>query len=226
MTLKAALVVIAKAPAAGLSKTRLCPPCTPEQAAALAEAALRDTLVAAAATPAARRVLLLEGAPGSWAPEGFEVVPQRGSELGERLTAGFDDIGVPALIVAADVPQVTPALLQEGLEALLVPDTEAVLGPTEDGGYWAIGLRRSHSGVFDGVPMSTSGTLDAQRDRLTELGLARRELPCLRDVDSMADALAVAWASPATRFAGAVAALPEPARRAPSPVAADRLLLR
>jgi len=74
--------------------------------------------------------------------------------------------------------------------------------------------------------MSTSGTLDAQRDRLTELGLARRELPCLRDVDLMADALAVAWASPATRFAGAVAALPEPVRRAASPAPADLLLLR
>ncbi|GAB2471058.1 hypothetical protein GCM10027162_78090 [Streptomyces incanus] len=69
------LLVIAKEPRPGRVKTRLTPPFTPGQAAELAEAALADTLHAVAATPAARRVLVLDGAPGPWLPPGFDVVP-------------------------------------------------------------------------------------------------------------------------------------------------------
>src|SRR5215208_6714786 len=74
-----ALLVIAKAPVPGRVKTRLSPPCTPEQAATLAAAALRDTLEAAAASRRARRlVLALDGSAPSWLPPGIEVIPQRG----------------------------------------------------------------------------------------------------------------------------------------------------
>jgi glycosyltransferase A (GT-A) superfamily protein (DUF2064 family) len=86
------LVVIAKAPVPGRSKTRLTPPCTPQQAADLAEAALTDTLHAVLGTPAGRRVLVLEGTPGAWLPDGFEVLPQRGDGLDERLAAAFADV--------------------------------------------------------------------------------------------------------------------------------------
>ena len=103
-----AIAVIAKAPVAGRSKTRLTPPCTPEQAAALASAALADTLAAVAATPGARRVLVLDGAPGPWLRPGFEVLAQRGAGLAERLAAAFADIGEPALVVGMDTPQLTP----------------------------------------------------------------------------------------------------------------------
>jgi glycosyltransferase A (GT-A) superfamily protein (DUF2064 family) len=99
------LLVIAKAPEPGRSKTRLCPPCSPEQAAALAEAALTDTLRAVAATPADERVLVLDGTPGDWLPEGFRVVPQRGDGLDERLAAAFADAGGPALLIGMDTPQ-------------------------------------------------------------------------------------------------------------------------
>ena len=114
-----ALVVIAKAPVAGRSKTRLTPPCTPEQAAALATAALADTLAAVAATPGGgRRVVVLDGAPGSWLRPGFEVIAQRGAGLGERLAAAFADVGEPALIVGMDTPQLTPPLLSHALAQL------------------------------------------------------------------------------------------------------------
>ncbi len=68
--------MIAKEPVPGRVKTRLTPPFTPQEAARLAEAALADTLAAAAAAPVARRVLVLDGSPGPWVPPGFEVVPQ------------------------------------------------------------------------------------------------------------------------------------------------------
>lgn len=81
--------MIARAPRPGHSKTRLCPPCTLEQAAGLAEAALKDTLEAVAATVVERRVLVLDDSPARWVPDGFEVIPRRNVDLGGRLTAGF-----------------------------------------------------------------------------------------------------------------------------------------
>jgi rSAM/selenodomain-associated transferase 1 len=200
-----ALIVIAKAPHPGRVKTRLCPPCTPEQAAALAEAALRDTLAAVAATPADRHVLVLEGPAGAWLPAGFELHRQRGDGLGERLAAAFADIGGPALLVGMDTPQLTPALISTGLDELGRAD--AVLGRSTDGGYWAIGLRAPNARVFDGVPMSREHTGAIQLARLRELGLRVAELGELRDVDTVADARAVATAAPHTRFASTMARL-------------------
>jgi len=201
-----ALVVIAKAPAAGRCKTRLCPPCTPEQAATLAEAALRDTLAAVAAAPCARRIVALDGPVADWLPAGFEVVRQRGRGLGERLAAAFEDVGGPAVVLAMDTPQVTPSLLAGALASLSSPGADAVLGTTPDGGYWAIGLREPDRRAFAGVPMSTATTHSAQADRLRALGLRTLALPPLRDVDSIADAREVARGAPGTAFAAALRA--------------------
>ncbi len=200
-----ALVVIAKAPVPGRSKTRLCPPLDPVQAAGLAQAALLDTLEVIAATPASRHVLVLAGEPGGWMPGGFEVLPQAAGDLGVRLAGAFADIAGPALLIGMDTPQVTPALLSAGLALLCERGNDAVLGLTPDGGYWAIGLRRADARVFLGVPMSTARTGEIQRERLDALGLRTARLPRLRDVDDYADALAVAAGAPATRFARALA---------------------
>lgn len=199
----AALVVIAKSPAAGRSKTRLCPPCTPEQAAALAAAALADTLAAVAATPARRRLLALDGDPVP-VPPGFDVVAQRGDGLGERLGHALAVAGGPALVVGMDTPQVTPPLLLHAARRL--ERSDAVLGEAVDGGYWTIGLREPRRDAFDGVPMSSPRTCAAQRARLHELGLDVAELRRLRDVDTIEDAHAVAATAPHTRFAARLAA--------------------
>jgi uncharacterized protein len=206
VTRRPALLVIAKEPVAGRVKTRLCPPCTPDQAARLARAALEDTLAAAAAARlAGRRVLVLDGRPGAWLPRGWEVLPQRGDGLAERLAAAFADAGGPALLVGMDTPQVEPGVLDAGLAALGRRD--AVFGPALDGGYWAIGLRVPDPAVFAGVPMSRSSTGATQRARLAALGLHTADLPPLRDVDDIAAAHAVAAAAPASRFAAALAAI-------------------
>ena len=199
-----ALVVIAKSPEPGRSKTRLCPPFTPEQAAILAEAALRDTLTAVAAAPARRRVLALDGEPGPWLPRGFEVVQQRGDGLGERLGHALAEAGGPGLVVGMDTPQLSPALLARAARALRRPRTDAVLGPALDGGYWTIGLREPDPAVFEGVPMSSHLTCEAQRRRLAELGLRVATLPRMRDVDTVEDAHAVARACPGSAFAAAL----------------------
>jgi rSAM/selenodomain-associated transferase 1 len=204
-----ALLVLAKAPVPGRVKTRLTPPCTPQQAAALARAALEDTLAAvAASTRPARRVLVLDGRRGPWVPPGFAVVAQRGEGLAARLAAAFADAGAPALLVGMDTPQVTPDLLDAGLDALGAAAVDACFGAATDGGYWAIGLRRADPAVFRGVPMSAPNTGAVQAARLRALGLRTATLPPLRDVDTIADARAVAALAPHGRFAAALAALP------------------
>ena len=199
MSAQRTLIVIAKAPWPGRSKTRLCPPCTPAEAAALAQAALEDTLDAVAAAPASRRVVVLEGEPGPWLPSGFDVLPQRGRGLDERLAAAFEDTGGPAFLVAMDTPQVTPAQLGHALSAL--EETDSVLGPTHDGGYWGIGFRRPCRTALEGVPMSNAATYASQARRLSEHGLSTTRLEALTDVDTMEDARLVARAAPRTRFA-------------------------
>ena len=204
--MSATLLVIAKEPVPGRVKTRLCPPCTPAEAAALAAAALADTLAAGdAAARGGRRVLVLDGRPGPWLPAGWEVVPQRGDGLAERLAAAFADAGGPAFLVGMDTPQATPPMLAAGLAAL--DHAEAVFGPALDGGYWSIGLRAADPSVFAGIPMSESRTGAAQRARLAALGLITADLAPLRDVDDIAAARAVARAAPATRFAAALRAI-------------------
>ena len=116
-----ALVVIAKAPVPGRVKTRLCPPCSPAQAAALAEAALLDTLEVVTGTPAGRKILVLDGNADRWRVPGFELIKQRGDGLGDRLAAAFDDIDGPALLVGMDTPQLSHELLIDGHRRTLVP---------------------------------------------------------------------------------------------------------
>jgi hypothetical protein len=190
------LLVIAKQPVPGRVKTRLVPPCSYEQAASLAEAALADTLGAVLMTPARRRVLVLDGQPGPWLPPGFDIVPQCAGPLDERLAAAFAAVSGPALLIGMDTPQVTPRLLTVDWET-----ADAAFGPAADGGFWALGLRTPDAALLRGVPMSTATTGAIQRARLRAAGLRVLDLPQLRDVDTAADAVAVARQAPRSRFA-------------------------
>jgi rSAM/selenodomain-associated transferase 1 len=203
----ATVIVLAKEPVPGRAKTRLCPPCTPDQAARLASAALTDTLACVARTPARRRVLVFDGDGERWRPDGFELIAQRGDGLAARLAAAFQDMDGPALLVGMDTPQLTPRLLSGGLRALAQPNIDAVFGPTLDGGYWCAGLKTPRPELFEGVPMSSVDTWKAQRARIRSLGLSLCEQPWLRDVDTFDDARTVALQAPASRFAEAIKTL-------------------
>ncbi len=200
------VAVIAKEPVPGTVKTRLCPPLDPSQAAAVALAALLDTLEAVAASGARRAVVVLEGQPGDWLPAGVDVIPQCGGEFGARLQGAVDDTvagwDAPVLVVGMDTPQLTAAHLGRAARAL--DSADAVLGPADDGGYWVIGVREARHGLFDGVPMSSTDTAAAQLARLAELGLSCVLADGLRDVDRFDDAVAVAADAPCTRFAAAL----------------------
>ncbi|HEX7277657.1 MAG TPA: DUF2064 domain-containing protein [Acidimicrobiales bacterium] len=193
------VLVMAKSPVPGRVKTRLCPPCTPVEAAAVAEAARADTLEAVAACGAGRRILALDGAPGPWLPPGFEVVSQCRGTFNRRLTHAWATAGGPGVQIGMDTPQVTAADLDHALAAL--DGCDAALGHAADGGWWALALRRSGPDVFRGLPMSTERTGRAQEARLRALGLSVALLPTLVDLDTAADFLAVVAAGPATRTA-------------------------
>ncbi|MFE9423683.1 DUF2064 domain-containing protein [Kitasatospora sp. NPDC006697] len=210
------LLVIAKEPLPGRVKTRLTPPCTPEQAAALAEAALADTLHTLGTVPAGRRLLVLAGRPGRWLPPGWQVVPQVGGGLDRRLAAAFAHAaacapGAPALLVGMDTPQLTAPMLAEPLSPAARTGFDAWYGPATDGGFWALGLARPTARLAEqllaGLPMSVPGTGAALLDRLAAAGLTVGRLPELTDVDGPADARLVAAAAPGTRFAGRLRSL-------------------
>jgi glycosyltransferase A (GT-A) superfamily protein (DUF2064 family) len=186
------LTVIAKEPRAGFVKTRLCPPCTPGQAAEVAAAALTETLdavdeivvvAADAGYGAIEPVLLFDGDASEWKRPGYTVVAQRGDGLAARLRNAFDELG-PGLIVGMEAPAAVWALggavpaLRAGID---------VLGLAVDGGYWMIGLHRVDPAVFDGVPMSTSSTGLAQLARMHALGRQVRMLRMEHDLDTVAD---------------------------------------
>jgi uncharacterized protein len=203
----ASIIVIAKAPVPGRVKTRLCPPCTPEEAAHLAAASLADTLSAVAHTPATARVLALDGRPGSWVPDGFVIVPQVGAALADRLAQAFAAVTGAAILIGMDTPQISRERLVTAIDTLREPGVDAVLGRATDGGWWAIGLRRADARVFRGVPMSTDHTGTDQLARLRALGHRTCLLDELQDVDTFRDALEVAGRIPSSRFATAVRAL-------------------
>ncbi len=184
------VTIIAKEPVAGAVKTRLCPPCTPQQAADVAAAALADTFDAVALATAGskvRRVLLLDGNRPTSTPAGTEVVAQRGNGLADRLRNGFADLG-PGLIIGMETPGAARGI---GPALCWLARGAHVLGLALDGGYWCIGLATADAelldGVFGGLAMSTSQTGMAQLRRLHVTGSAVRLLERVRDLDTPDD---------------------------------------
>ncbi|MEO7236903.1 MAG: DUF2064 domain-containing protein [Lapillicoccus sp.] len=198
------VIVLAKSPQPGRVKTRLQPTFSGAEAAALAAAALRDTLDAVADLAPRRTVVAWDGPLVGWLPRDAVVVPQRGVGLDERLEHVFADVFAldgdqprdrPTLLIGMDTPQVTAADLDVDWNG-----HDAVLGPAHDGGYWAVGFRRHVRGAILGVPMSTARTGDVQAARLRTLGLTVGVLPAFLDIDGPDDAAAVAELVPVSRF--------------------------
>lgn len=203
------LLLLAKEPRPGRVKTRLTPPCSPAEAAAIAEAALADTLAAAVASSADRVVVALDGAPGPWCPPGVAIVDQGRGDLADRLETAWGSTCGPALQIAMDTPQLDSCAIDHALAQLMGEGRDAVLGLAEDGGWWGLGLRRAHPEMFTGIQTSRPDTGARQWARLDLLGLRSGLLPTLRDVDTWDDAVAVAAAAPAGTFAAAVHAVHE-----------------
>lgn len=190
------IIVLAKEPIPGKVKTRLTPAVTPTEAAALARAALSDTFETVLKSRATRRILALDGTPGSWIPAGFEVIPQVSGGLDQRLAGAFAAASGPTILIGMDTPQIRPEDLDINFYS-----HDAWLGPTLDGGFWIVGMRDPNPDVFIGVPMSTSHTGADQLKRLVDARMNVGMLRRLRDVDTIDDAHNVAGTVPNSRFA-------------------------
>ncbi len=188
------LVLMAKEPVAGFVKTRLVPPLDPDGARALAEAMLLDSIERLASFGDCDRWI-------AYAPESarayFErvtfpalsIMPQSGDDLGCRMRAivearaGVDRGGV--ILIGSDLPTLPAAYIQSAVESLR-EGSDLVLGPTEDGGYYLIGLARPASGLFEGIAWSTLTVLEQTLERARSAGLEPDLLPFWYDVDDRA----------------------------------------
>ena len=187
-----ALTVMAKAPRSGRVKTRLSPPLTLDQTAALNICFLRDT-TENLATIAQGAGLISYTPVGDEAlfagllPETFALVPQRGDGFGERLLAAAQDIlalGYGSVcLIDSDSPTVPAAAYAQAVQALAAPGDRVVLGPSHDGGYYLIGLKQPHPEPFERISWSTSNVLAETRQRCAETNLELIELPLWYDVD-------------------------------------------
>lgn len=209
--MSARALVVAKAPVAGLVKTRLGAGVGMTAAAELAAAALLDTLAACRAAFGPSRCLLslsgdladaVRGDELARALDGWAVARQRGATFAERLVHAHADVppGAPVVQVGMDTPQVTAAQLHAAAGAFA--DHDAVLGAAEDGGWWVLGLRDPRAAAaLHGVPMSTPTTYADTAAALAAAGLRVGVTGTLRDVDTAADADVVASAAPNGEFA-------------------------
>jgi uncharacterized protein len=185
-----ALIVVAKRPAPGNTKTRLSPPLSPGQASALYECFLADTLDQIRQVGGVERVIayLPADARGYFrrlAPD-FQLIQQEGPDLGARLdraltsylSRGYER----AVIMDSDSPTLPPDHLSQAFAALS-DGAEVVLGPCEDGGYYLIGCSQPVPRLLREVRMSTPTVAADTIALASEEGLRLAQLPTWYDVD-------------------------------------------
>jgi len=191
----AAVVVFAKAPMEGEVKTRLCPPLTPDEAASLHGSLVMDLLEKCQAVKGCDRILA--ASPTSQHPffkameARFKVKlwEQTGETLGARMAKTFQEGLVSAyqalVIVGTDIPELAPRMVTQAITALR--DHDVVLGPTFDGGYYLVGLRKYVPEIFLDIPWSTDQVCELTEQHIQRLGLSMARLPTLRDIDTIED---------------------------------------
>lgn len=190
-----AVSIMAKAPRAGEVKTRLCPPLSTSEAAELYRCFLLDKIEqvgelkkaspAIAYTPDEGRTFFEEFAPG------FVLLPQRGPDLGFRLANNFDQLLATgyqgALTIDSDTPTLPTHFLEQALDLIATPHLDLVLGPSDDGGYYLIGLRKLYRELFEGMAWSTAEVVPETIRRAEAKGLKVATLPLWFDVDTGED---------------------------------------
>lgn len=193
-----ALAIMTKAPSEGQVKTRLSPPLTPAEAAFLSTCFLQDTatiIQTATQRGSVQRVALYT--PTTAAPfyrellsSEFLLVPQRGEDLGQRLTCAFEDLfrlGFSAVcLVGSDSPTLPPKTITETIEILAQPEENVVIGPTDDGGYYLIALKKLHRPLFEDIPWSSESVFEQTIQRARKTNLKVHLLPAWYDVDNAA----------------------------------------
>lgn len=193
--MRQAFVMMAKAPRPGDVKTRLCPPLSLAAAAALYRGFLLDTAAKIATlrpvqpvisyAPASERAFFASIVPD------WRHLPQSGRDLGDRmhhcfthlLSHGYDHV----LLTGSDLPTLPLCVFQLAVQLAASPRADVILGPSEDGGYYLIGLRTPCPGLFEAMTWSTPDVLAETVRRAADLGLRIAYLPTWYDIDTPAD---------------------------------------
>ena len=186
---------MARAPAPGKVKTRLCPPLTPGQAAEFYECVLRDVLADLA--PSERWHTWVAYAERSrdyflqLPRPGVALLPQRGASLGERMHSVFVDLCHAGyrqvVLVGSDIPGLDAASVRQACEILEQDRSDLVLGPADDGGYYLIGLTRPEERLFTGISWSTPLVLEQTLVRARQSERRVRRVAGAYDVDVAPD---------------------------------------
>ncbi|HEY0405862.1 MAG TPA: TIGR04282 family arsenosugar biosynthesis glycosyltransferase [Pyrinomonadaceae bacterium] len=193
------VIVMVKAPRAGFVKTRLSPPLSPADAAAIAgrfvqdvvnnaRRAVRELIVAYAPTDGREPLQAL-------LPRGLLWMEQEGENLGARLEAAiahaFERGFGPVIVLGADSPTLPESFIADACAALIGEETDAAMGPTADGGYYLLGLRAPARGLLRDVRWSTPDAFQDTAANARRAGLRLLQLPAWRDVDTFDDLLSL-----------------------------------
>ena len=194
--MKSSLTIFAKRPVAGRVKTRLTPPLSPEEAAELYSRMLQDTLAKAGEIAADLHCLFYDDEPQALpffqqAAPGFQLAPQKGANLGERMANAFASqfshgIDVAA-IIGSDSPHLPAPLISEAIDRLQRPEIDVVFGPSTDGGYYLVAMKRLHHELFREIPWSTGEVLRISLERAAREGIRVYLLRQWHDVDTAED---------------------------------------
>jgi rSAM/selenodomain-associated transferase 1 len=189
-----ALVIMAKEPVIGKVKTRLSPPLSPEAAAGLYKNFLLDKIAQVNGITNVSPFIAYYPDTGleffkEHSPDGFELIEQVGNDLGERLAGisselfkrGFEKV----VMIDSDSPNLPTAYIREGFFKLEKAD--AVLGPTDDGGYYLVGMKKNLPEIFKNIPWSTREVSKVTLQRIMDIGKSLYLLPGWYDVDTAED---------------------------------------
>ncbi|HXV50471.1 MAG TPA: TIGR04282 family arsenosugar biosynthesis glycosyltransferase [Candidatus Binatia bacterium] len=191
-----ALVVMAKAPVPGTVKTRLVPPLTYEQAAELYRALLLDQLRHLRTIDSVERYLAyapadVEAMMREFGGADYRYMPQRGAELGERMKNVFDDLWQRGhkriALVGSDLPALPTQIICQAFERIAGDERRVVLGPSQDGGYYLVGMNQATPEIFENIIWSHDQVLAQTTARLNALNVSFTMLPIWYDLDSMED---------------------------------------
>jgi len=193
--MRSVIIVMVKAPLPGLAKTRLTPPMPQSDAASLALCFVQDVVKSAlgitqnvivAFTPSEGRALLKASL-----PDNLHWVEQQGQHLGDRLISAIayaDSFGFsPIIVLGADSPTLPPTFIQQACQMLTVGPADITLGPTADGGYYLVGIRKPEPEIFHNITWSSALTLEHTMRNIKQLGLRLVTLEQWYDVDTFAD---------------------------------------
>ncbi|MDD4252217.1 MAG: TIGR04282 family arsenosugar biosynthesis glycosyltransferase [Methanoculleus horonobensis] len=189
-----AAAVMARMPVPGEVKRRLVPPLTPGEAARLYAGFLQDTIERLAGLEGVHPFVAYtppaaDGFFSGAVPRGFSTLPQAGEDLGERLrnvTATLFSRGATAVVLCdSDSPTLPGRYIEEAF--LRLDETDLVIGPCDDGGYYLIGMRRHLPCLFDGIPWSTAHVTQRTIEAAERLDIPVSLLEPWYDVDTAAD---------------------------------------